>query len=203
MASEAKPQRRVPVQARSERRVAAILDAAAGLLAEVGYDALTLTEVAQRSETGIGTLYHFFANKDELIDALVQRLANDLRTLPAFVLTPALADGPIAAFVQGLIEPLAAFAVTHPELPELMGRVAQRNPAINDEIARRLDRIIARRAPHLTAAERSITVRVTVEIVRAGVRLLAAAPARTRAPIAQEIRVALSGYLGARIGERR
>jgi len=46
--------RRSPIQNRGERRVERILNAAAALLAEVGYDALTLTDVAERSGSAIG-----------------------------------------------------------------------------------------------------------------------------------------------------
>ena len=54
--------RRTPTQARGERRVNAVLDATAELLVERGYDALTLTEVAERSGSAIGSLYHYFSN---------------------------------------------------------------------------------------------------------------------------------------------
>jgi AcrR family transcriptional regulator len=60
-----------PRRRRGHLRVAAILDAAERLFAEKGYDAATMTEIAARSKTAIGSLYRFFPNKQVLADALL------------------------------------------------------------------------------------------------------------------------------------
>jgi AcrR family transcriptional regulator len=65
--------RRAPVQRRSAERLARILDACADLLDEVGYDALSTRYVAQRAGVPIGSVYRFFGNKREMVDALAQR----------------------------------------------------------------------------------------------------------------------------------
>lgn len=65
--------RRAPVQRRSAERLTRILDACAGLLDEVGYDALSTRAVAQRAGVPIGSVYRFFANKREMADALAHR----------------------------------------------------------------------------------------------------------------------------------
>ncbi|WP_280682548.1 TetR family transcriptional regulator [Kitasatospora sp. MAA19] len=65
--------RRRPVQQRSQERYGRILDACAGLLDEVGATALTTKEVAQRARVPIGTLYQFFAGKEDLLAALATR----------------------------------------------------------------------------------------------------------------------------------
>ncbi|MBD0692360.1 TetR/AcrR family transcriptional regulator [Streptomyces sp. CBMA123] len=67
------PARRRPVQQRSQERYGRILDACAGLLDEVGATALTTKEVAQRAQVPIGTLYQFFAGKEDLLAALATR----------------------------------------------------------------------------------------------------------------------------------
>ncbi|MFF2746004.1 TetR family transcriptional regulator [Kitasatospora sp. NPDC058048] len=67
------PVRRRPVQQRSLERYGRILDACAGLLDEVGATALTTKEVAQRAQVPIGTLYQFFAGKEDLLAALATR----------------------------------------------------------------------------------------------------------------------------------
>lgn len=64
-----------PKRERGRRRVAAIIDAAATVFAEKGYDAATMTEIAARSSTAIGSLYRFFPSKDVLADALLRRYA--------------------------------------------------------------------------------------------------------------------------------
>ena len=65
--------RRAPVQRRSAERLTRILDACAELLDEVGYDALSTRAVALRAEVPIGSVYRFFGNKRQMVDALAQR----------------------------------------------------------------------------------------------------------------------------------
>ncbi|SEQ84449.1 transcriptional regulator, TetR family [Streptomyces sp. yr375] len=65
--------RRAPVQRRSAERLTRILDACAGLLDEVGYDALSTRAVAERAGVPIGSVYRFFGNKRQMADALAQR----------------------------------------------------------------------------------------------------------------------------------
>jgi AcrR family transcriptional regulator len=66
---------REPKRQRGRLRVAAILDAGAAVFLEKGYDAATMTEIAARSNTAIGSLYRFFPTKEVLSDALLARYA--------------------------------------------------------------------------------------------------------------------------------
>ena len=65
--------RRWPVQERSRKRVQRILDAAAALIVEQGVEVLGTRAIAERSRIPIGSIYQYFASKDEIILALVQR----------------------------------------------------------------------------------------------------------------------------------
>lgn len=60
-----------PKRRRGHLRVAAILDAAEQVFAEKGFEAATMTEIAARSKTAIGSLYRFFPNKDVLARAFL------------------------------------------------------------------------------------------------------------------------------------
>jgi AcrR family transcriptional regulator len=62
-----------PKRARGRARVEAILVAASRVFAEQGYDRATMTEIAARSSTAIGSLYRFFPTKEALGEALLQR----------------------------------------------------------------------------------------------------------------------------------
>lgn len=64
---------RRPQQERGQRRVEAILDAAAAIVAEEGAPAVTMHAIARRSETTIGSLYHFFPDRDAVFAALLER----------------------------------------------------------------------------------------------------------------------------------
>ena len=65
--------RRVPQQSRSRDRVVRILDAAATLVCEDGVDALSTRGIAERAEIPVASLYQYFADKDEILLALVER----------------------------------------------------------------------------------------------------------------------------------
>jgi AcrR family transcriptional regulator len=59
-------------------RVAAILEAAEAVIAERGFEAATMAEIATRSGTKIGSLYRFFPNKESLADTIVVNARQDL-----------------------------------------------------------------------------------------------------------------------------
>jgi AcrR family transcriptional regulator len=56
-------------------RVAALMEAAAAVIAERGFESATMAEIASRAGAQIGSLYRFFPNKEVLADALMQRYA--------------------------------------------------------------------------------------------------------------------------------
>ena len=62
-----------PQRRGGELRVAALMAAAAEVIAERGYEAATMAEIAARAGAQIGSLYRFFPNKEILADSLIQR----------------------------------------------------------------------------------------------------------------------------------
>jgi AcrR family transcriptional regulator len=85
MSATAARQRREPVQERSRQTVARILDAAAALIDEAGVDAATTRAIADRAGVAYPSLYRFFADREEILDALLERHLADLeeRTMAA------------------------------------------------------------------------------------------------------------------------
>lgn len=72
-AAGALPLRNEPVQARSTARLAALLDAAAAVVAEIGYERLTTAMVAERAGASIGTVYRYFPDRIAVLQALGAR----------------------------------------------------------------------------------------------------------------------------------
>jgi AcrR family transcriptional regulator len=61
----------LPQRSNGRLRVAAILEAAAAVIAEKGYQGATMAEIAARSGTKVGSLYRFFPNKESVADTIV------------------------------------------------------------------------------------------------------------------------------------
>ena len=67
-----------PQRRHGKERVATLLEVGAALIAEKGYEAATMAEIAGRAGSPIGSLYRFFPSKDLLAEALIQRYATQI-----------------------------------------------------------------------------------------------------------------------------
>lgn len=71
--SVSEPTRRNPTQQRSRERQERILAMATQLIATKGSDQLKMSEIAERSEISIGSLYQYFPDKSSVIRTLAER----------------------------------------------------------------------------------------------------------------------------------
>jgi AcrR family transcriptional regulator len=71
-------QRRAPVQERSRQTVVRILDAAAAIADEQGVDAATTRAIADRAGVSYPSLYRFFADREAILDELMERHCAEL-----------------------------------------------------------------------------------------------------------------------------
>ncbi|MGN6428165.1 MAG: TetR family transcriptional regulator [Leifsonia sp.] len=62
-----------PIQERSAARIDALLDAAAEVVDEIGFDRLTTAMVAERAGASIGTVYRYFPDRIVLLQGLRDR----------------------------------------------------------------------------------------------------------------------------------
>jgi AcrR family transcriptional regulator len=83
----------------AEARRRRTLDAAAALLDEGGYTALTIRSVANRSGTSTGLIYQYFADKQEIFVALL----NESQIESAAFVAALPRDGGVAALIAALI----------------------------------------------------------------------------------------------------
>lgn len=65
--------RNEPMQARSTRRLTTLLDSAAAVVDEIGYERLTTAMVSQRAHSSIGTVYRYFPDRLTVLHALSAR----------------------------------------------------------------------------------------------------------------------------------
>jgi AcrR family transcriptional regulator len=67
----------VRTQQQVERR-ARVVDAAMALAAKGGYEAVQMRAVSQEADVALGTIYRYFASKDQLLIAALDQLAADM-----------------------------------------------------------------------------------------------------------------------------
>jgi AcrR family transcriptional regulator len=91
------------------RRIAEILTAAIPLFGEQGYDAVSLEDVADRLDVTKGSLYYYFASKDELVTAAIEALGNEWTA--RLDRLPAAHDGPPGRRLHALIREHITIAV--------------------------------------------------------------------------------------------
>lgn len=133
----------VPPQKRGRERVAAIMAAGVEVFAEKGYDAATMTEIAARADTAIGSMYRFFASKEALALALLhqyqQHLDAELDRVGDGTRTPAA----IAAGLMQMMLGLGRERATAVILLDALQDVANLRARFRDGLRSKLARILA------------------------------------------------------------
>jgi AcrR family transcriptional regulator len=112
--------RRKPSQRRSQVTVAAILDAAARVFEERGFDAGTTNRVAEKAGVSIGSLYEYFPNKDALLVAVVERELERERSTLLAILAPAASERGLAAQLFAFVETLVELHARRPALHQIL-----------------------------------------------------------------------------------
>jgi AcrR family transcriptional regulator len=72
------PSRRDPGQQRSREMVGRVVDAAERVLQDVDYQRASTNRIAAAAGVSPGSVYQYFADKDEIFDAVLERLAGRL-----------------------------------------------------------------------------------------------------------------------------
>jgi AcrR family transcriptional regulator len=101
--------RRQPKQKRSQQRVERILQAAAEVFAQVGYEAATTHAIATRAKTAVGSLYQFFPDKLAIFHALEERHMQHVKAIHSQLMTPETAQVPLQQMVEQMVETFAVY----------------------------------------------------------------------------------------------
>ncbi|MEM7773602.1 MAG: TetR family transcriptional regulator [Cyanobacteria bacterium P01_A01_bin.37] len=92
-----------PKQQRSKDRVEKILDAAAMVFDDVGYDAATTHLIAEKAETAVGSLYQFFSDKAAIFNAMELRHAERVKHFWAANNSAEITQLPLRTMIHGLV----------------------------------------------------------------------------------------------------
>jgi AcrR family transcriptional regulator len=109
--------------ARGERRVASLLDAASRVFGELGYHAATTNAIAAEAKVSPATLYQFFPNKEAIADALVARYAMDLAKEERAADTQKLASASLEEAIRQVTGVVIEFHRKHPAFRTLYAEV--------------------------------------------------------------------------------
>jgi AcrR family transcriptional regulator len=191
---------RQPRQERGERRVCAILDAAAALITECGAEGLTVQALAERAQTSKGSLYHFFPDLQSVVRALAERHTRAITRLTQAMIADAGTDWAslsVDETVERFIAPLA-YLEAHPDLLALA-----RAPNMLDNTTRRLspicdlaDHILHRRYPRLSAHDRLVRASIMVAVMDGIVGYSLRSNELESGRMVEELRRVLAAYLG-------
>lgn len=161
--------RRVPSQARSQERLERIVDSAAEVFAEVGFEAATMEAIAARADTSIGSVYQFFPNKRALLYAIAIRYAERVQDL-FDDLTSVEGDESWDAFLDRTLDALVAFHRREPGFRALVRNWSSQEFLAQDEASmkeftKRTAALIAARLPTMPETRRTVIATVLVESV--------------------------------------
>lgn len=196
------PRWRLPKQARSRQRFEQILDAAAELFAEVGYDAVTADDIAARANTSVGGLYRFFPDKLAIFHALADRYFNQLRELFTALHTRETTSLPLDVYINHLIDGFDQFVAANPGYRAVFAQsrlisteILTMDTAFNQEIVRQLVDSFEVHNPSLEAEQRHLIATVSVEVA-SGLEILSLTGDRHfRQQVLEETKKLLITYL--------
>jgi AcrR family transcriptional regulator len=136
---------------RQEERQRRILATARREITAVGYDALTMAQLASASEVSTKTLYNLYGSKDELLLSAVAELIGNLEQLPQVVeASPGLPS--LLAFTEVICDQVVAT----PRYAEVMARSlfqADRDHRLVDILLRNTQRVTLRALQAASAAD--------------------------------------------------
>ncbi|MFJ3229617.1 TetR family transcriptional regulator [Streptomyces sp. NPDC086787] len=199
------PRRR---QARGERRIAQLLEAAATVFCATGYTAASTNAIAREAGVSPGTLYQFFPNKEALAIELGDRLMHEMRETYGEALAPVDPATPLHEAVSAAVDRFIAFNTEHPVFfalmhgPDIPGRIAEEHDALHAALIARIEELLASVLPDTPGTEVTRTAQVCLGIYKAGLELVLIHEGAERAAYIQEIKHVLIRYLEPLVGDR-
>jgi AcrR family transcriptional regulator len=162
-----------PQQARSQRTLERLLDAAEELIAQGGVAALTVSEVVKRGGSSVGAFYARFPDKDALFATLHQRSCAEALATAEFALDPARwENSSVAAILSELVEFAARSCVERRRLLQAFIALAtgdaaygERRASLERQVAALTHRLFLTRENELTHPDLETAARVTIRIV--------------------------------------
>lgn len=107
------------LQRRGVRRMQSLLDAAERILEEDGYEAATLKAIGERAGIPTASVYHYFADRHQIDEALIRRHIDAMETRISVGLERAGRPDSLRGAVDAVIDPMLDHFRAHPSGVEL------------------------------------------------------------------------------------
>jgi AcrR family transcriptional regulator len=201
--ADERPRRR---QARGERRITQLLQAAARVFCTLGYTASSTDAIAREAGVSPGTLYQFFPNKEAIAVELGGKLIREMEETYGAVFTPEVAGLPLDELIDAVTDPFIEFNCTNPAFlallkgPDTPGRVTEDHDVLHASLVERLTGLLAARAPSMTAVERGLVTQMSFSMFKAGLDLVVQQEPEERDAYIAELKAALYRYLAPYVG---
>jgi AcrR family transcriptional regulator len=193
--------RAIPLQARSRERLERMLRAAGEILDDAGLEGLTMEQVARQAETSIGSVYRYYASRDELVVALARSVGAAGLAAMADLYTPESARRSADEIAEDYVRRHRAFLAEQPGARGLIASRAalagtlHRSSRVEVEWRGRVERFISDHAPGLPAKRIPSAAAMLMQATDAGVVLALSAPPREQAGLFAELQALVASYL--------
>lgn len=188
--------RREPQQERSTRRLASFLDVAADLFVEVGFEAATMTAIAERSGASIGTLYHYFPDKRTIASALLNQYAQEIEAYWKPLINQA-STLTAQKFADRFIERITDFVQHRPAYLALLAAPTRfsRDPAARKALRVAFANAFRARNPSLSSERALLAANVALQTVKGLTVLYSDAAPKDKPLVVEEFKKLLTLYL--------
>lgn len=192
--------RKAPKQVRSQETVKVIIEAAARILEEGGFEGFSTNAVAERAGVSIGSLYQYFPRKEALIGALIVRETSQL--IDDAEAAMAKASG--AAALSALIHACIGHQFRRPALARLLDFEEARLPFDTDtqKVSTRFHAILSAvllRPDLPQQADGDAAARDVTAIIKGMVDAAGAHGETDQRALSLRVRGAVAGYLNASV----
>jgi AcrR family transcriptional regulator len=170
--------RSIPRQARSQQTVDLILDTAADLFVQVGYQNATTNAIAEQAGISIGTLYRYYPDKDAILKALAERYYEQERQLFARVFVEDMKYLPLPIIIDRIVDPMMELYTRYPAYAHILlgsdvsTEIAAASRKLEIELLDRTADFFRLVAPHLNKERSHLLAAVNKAIVKALIALV-------------------------------
>ena len=172
------------------------MDVAAQLIAKCGYEAVTMTAVAEVAGASIGTLYDYFPDKQALGVALLAQYVDEKDAYWAKLLGES-EDMKKSALADFFIEGLLRFMQERPAyLPLMAAPLAySRSAAARQPLRRIIASTLLKMNRRLSPERAMISAHVIIELLKGLLAVYKHAAAKDRKPVTEEFKRLMRLYL--------